>query len=82
MNLIVRLIFFLGIGILDDILVVLYYTAIQKKYRFRASILAFVLPAIGGLLTYNAIETRNPWLLIAYAIGNGVGTYTACGGKK
>ncbi len=71
-----HLIFFL-IGIFQDIFITYYYQTIAKEYAWRAAFFSTAVTLINILILYEiltGIENQVLSIIIAYAIGNGVGT--------
>ncbi|MBI4779586.1 hypothetical protein HY797_04005 [Candidatus Falkowbacteria bacterium] len=71
-----HLIFFL-VGIFQDIVITYYLQTIAKEYAWRAAIFSTLVTLINLLVLYKiltGIEEQIFSIIIAYAIGNGVGT--------
>ena len=62
------------LGILVDVLVVLYYRAITSKAVLLASIISFVITVIPFVIVELGIFKKKRILVLTYAIGAGVGT--------
>ncbi|HYF10504.1 MAG TPA: hypothetical protein VD967_02780 [Candidatus Paceibacterota bacterium] len=75
---------FFGVGFFQDLLITLYYQAISKDYPFRSGFLSFVVTVVGILVLYEILgdlEGQQLGIILAYALGNGVGTYVVVKGK-
>lgn len=73
----VHLIFFLT-GIVQDILITYYYQTIAREHAWRASILSTIVTLVNILVLYGIlanIEEQVLSVILAFAIGNGVGTF-------
>lgn len=71
-----HLIFFL-VGVFQDLFITYYYQAISKEYALRAGIFSTLVTIINLVILYeilNNIENEILSIVLAYAIGNGVGT--------
>jgi uncharacterized protein YebE (UPF0316 family) len=71
-----HLIFFL-IGIFQDIFITYYYQMISKEHAWRAGLFSTLVTLINILILYEiltGIEEQVFSVILAYAIGNGVGT--------
>jgi len=70
------LIFFL-VGIFQDIFITYYLQTVAKEYAWRAAILSTLVTLINLVVLYKIltdIENQVLSMILAYAIGNGVGT--------
>lgn len=65
---------FFVLGLITDILVVLYLRAVSYGLVLYAMALSFLVTVIPFLVTWKGIEVRRPGLFIAYALGASVGT--------
>jgi len=71
-----HLIFFL-VGIFQDIFITYYLQTVAKEYAWRAAIFSTLVTLINLLVLYKiltGIEEQIFSIILAYAIGNGVGT--------
>ena len=66
--------FYFALGASTDVLVVLYYRAIQSNAILPAVILSALITAVPYLVTERAITARNRIMFLAYALGAGAGT--------
>ncbi len=69
---------FFGIGIFQDLLITYYYQMIVKEFPWRASLLSTMVTLVNILVLYeilSGIETQVLSVVLAYAAGNGVGTF-------
>ncbi|MCE9644101.1 hypothetical protein K8Q93_02595 [Candidatus Parcubacteria bacterium] len=75
---------FFSVGFFQDLLITLYYQAISKDYPLRSGFLSFVVTVVGILVLYEILgdlEGQQLGIILAYALGNGVGTYAVVKGK-
>lgn len=76
-EIITRHLLFFFVGIFQDILITYYYQMIAKEYAWRSAIFATLVTLINLLVLYEilaGIEEQILSVILAYAIGNGVGT--------
>ena len=65
---------YFGLGACTDVLVVLYYRAIQAGLILPAVALSALITAVPFLVTERAISARSRAAFISYALGAGAGT--------
>jgi len=65
---------FFALGLVTDILIVLYYRAISSGLTVSAMGLSFIVTLIPFLVMWKGIEARRPELFLSYAIGAAIGT--------
>ena len=65
---------YFGLGACTDVLVVLYYRAIQAGLILPAVALSALITAVPFLVTERAINARSRAMFLAYALGAGAGT--------
>ena len=64
-------------GVIMDAIIALYYLALSSRRAFTASALASIITIATYLILEHLIISREYGLILAYAIGTGVGTYLA-----
>lgn len=64
------------LGFFIDLLIVVFYRAIQLDLKLLAMILSFVISVIPFLVVMNAINRRQVDICILYSFGSALGTYT------
>ena len=64
-------------GVVEDILASQYYLAVGRRRAFLASLLAVAITALALFLLERLIVMRDIFLVLAYGLGNGVGTYAS-----
>lgn len=65
---------FFALGLITDILIVLYYRAISNGLTASAMGLSFIVTLIPFLVMWKGIEAKRPELFLSYAIGAAIGT--------
>jgi len=65
---------FFALGLVTDILIVLYLRSVSSGLVPLAMLLSFLVTLVPFLVTWKGIEVRRPSLFIAYALGASVGT--------
>lgn len=66
--------FFFGLGAATDVLVVLYYRAIQAGSVPIAMLLSVLITAVPFFVVDKGVTSRDKRMFLAYALGAGVGT--------
>jgi len=75
MALLTNILIYLGIGILTDVLVTLYYLSINRLLAAQSAVLCFLL-TITGYFVVESIVVDTNWLLIfVYAFGCAIGCF-------
>ena len=69
------ILFFLGLGVLSDVLIVRYYQSISGREVLLASALAFFIPILSFGVLERALSTHNWGYILAFCAGNGIGTF-------
>ena len=76
----IYLIYF-GAGILQDIVITLYYRFVIDKRAFGSGVLSFIVTLINLTILYGILSSLGPdsgiKLILVYALGNAVGAYLA-----
>jgi lipid-A-disaccharide synthase-like uncharacterized protein len=70
------------VGVVLDAIITIYYRAISSRRVLRASFLAFVITGATVLLIENIVISRNPVLILAYALGTSVGTWIGMSARR
>lgn len=76
-QLIIKHLLFFLVGILQDFLITSYYQAIAKERSWHASALSTSITLVNLVILYeilSGIQNQILTIILAYAIGNGVGT--------
>lgn len=76
---------FFGVGFFQDLLITLYYQAISRDHAIRSGFLSFLVTVVGILVLYEILgnlEGQKVGIILAYALGNGIGTYVVVRGKR
>lgn len=69
-------ILYLGLGILSDILISAYTVFVGKELRFQASLTSTLVSFLSlYLIVKYFVKTPSDINIIAFAVGNGVGTF-------
>jgi len=66
---------YLSLGMVIDLIITLYYRCISSRLVFPASILGAVITLVSFIIFNRIIVNWNKRLVIAYAVGTGVGTF-------
>lgn len=77
-NIILKHLVFFLVGIFQDVLATYYYQMIAKEYPWRAGIFSMIVTLVNLLILYEiltGIENQVLSIVLAYAFGNGVGTF-------
>ncbi|OGH88341.1 MAG: hypothetical protein A3J93_04785 [Candidatus Magasanikbacteria bacterium RIFOXYC2_FULL_42_28] len=77
MDIIIRHLIFFSVGVFQDILITYYYQTIAKEYAWRAAFFSTIVTLLNLLILYEilaGIEDQIFTIILAYAVGNGVGT--------
>jgi len=69
-------------GLLTDFLVAHYYQYLSSRQRARASGLAVAIDFLGYAITMTLVLNRDFVSAFSFALGTGVGTFLALGGKR
>ena len=72
--------FLAGLG--TDYLVAKYYMYLSSRQRVRASGLAVAIDFLGYAITMTLVLNRDFVSAFSFALGTGVGTFLALGGKR
>jgi hypothetical protein len=78
MNIVIQHILFFAVGFFQDILITFYYQAIAKQFPMRAAVLSVSVTLVNLIILYEilaGLETQVFSIILAYALGNGTGTY-------
>lgn len=78
MNTIFLHLLFFGIGIFQDFFITYYYRMISEKRPWHSAIFSTIVTLINLLILYkilSGIEDQVFTIILAYAFGNGVGTF-------
>jgi len=67
--------FYVGLGILIDLLITKQQVAVIHSRRLRASILSVAITVLGLLVVSKFVETGEIALIAGYALGTGIGTF-------
>ena len=76
-NIILKHLIFFLVGIFQDIFITYYLQTVAKEYAWRAAIFSTLVTIINLLVLYKIltdIENQILTIILAYAVGNGVGT--------
>jgi hypothetical protein len=79
-DILTRHLIFFAVGIIQDLLITYYYQSISKERAWKASALSTVITLVNLVILYKiitGIEDQIISVIIAYALGNGVGTMIA-----
>jgi uncharacterized protein YebE (UPF0316 family) len=72
---------YFGAGILQDIVITFYYRFVAAQKAFLSATFSFITTLISLTILYEVLTNLTPqsgiWLIISYALGNGVGAYLA-----
>ncbi len=72
---------YFGTGVLQDIAIALYYRFVADKKAGLSATLSSITTLINLTILYGILTNLTPdsgvWLIITYALGNGVGAYLA-----
>ena len=69
---------FFVVGFLQDLLITFYYQSIAKDKAGRSALLSSIVTLVNILVLYeliSGVETQVFSVILAYALGNGLGTY-------
>ena len=78
MNTVLTHLLFFGVGFFQDILITYYYQSIAAEKAAISSFLSFALTLVNLTILYtilSGIETQVVTVVLAYALGNGAGTF-------
>lgn len=75
------LLIYVGIGVIADVFIALYYMALSERRAFRASVYAVIIPLFTFVVIERALATHDVTCIIGFVIGNGIGTYLAVKGR-
>lgn len=76
-NMIYQHLLFFAVGIVQDIIITYYYQMIAKEHPVRAAITSAVATLVNLIILYKiltGLEDQVFSIILAYAVGNGVGT--------
>jgi hypothetical protein len=65
---------YFALGLITDVLIVLYYRMIQTGQVLPAVILSALITAVPFFVAERGISAKDRWMFIAYALGAGAGT--------
>jgi uncharacterized protein YebE (UPF0316 family) len=85
MNFVIQHMIFFAVGFLQDLLITFYYQSIAKEYSGKAAVLSVVVTLVNLLVLYEiltGLESQVISVIMAYAVGNGVGTYYVVNRQK
>jgi uncharacterized membrane protein AbrB (regulator of aidB expression) len=71
----IKEILYFGMGILNDILITLYYICVGKHLAIPASLLSLSMTLLGFFVIGGAVVNANWSLIIIYAVGAAVGCF-------
>ena len=77
-NILIEHLIFFAVGVLQDIIVTLYYQSINKKESVHAATLSGIITVVNLTVFYGILSALDQTVyskIAAYAIGNAVGTY-------
>ena len=69
---------FFFVGIFQDLLITYYYQVIMKEYPWRSALLSMIVTLVNIFVLYSilsGLEEQVLSVVLAYTLGNGVGTY-------
>ncbi len=66
---------YLGLGILNDILITLYYILVGKRSAIPASLLTILITLLGFFVIGEAVVKADWSLIIIYAVGSAIGCF-------
>jgi hypothetical protein len=72
---------YVGLGVVADIFIALYYMALSERRAFRASLYAVIIPLFTFGVIERALTTHNIMCIVGFVVGNGIGTYIVVKGK-
>jgi len=75
-GLLIKLAGYFAAGVVGDYLISRYYLAISHRRVYEASSLAFAITMFSVLVIATLVVERNFWLMLAYALGTGAGTFS------
>jgi len=67
------------LGICLDFLIVRYYNAVSDHMRFLAGVYGWAITLFTVYVLDALITGNNKLMMLAYAVGNGIGTYLGVG---
>ncbi len=79
-----HLIFF-AVGVLQDLIITFYYQAVAKDWPLRSATLSIVVTLVNIFVLYaiiSDVEQQVASVIVAYALGNGLGTYLVVKGHR
>lgn len=71
----IKEIIYLGLGILNDILITLYYIFVGKHSAIPASLLTILVTLLGFFVIGEAVVNANWNLILFYALGSAIGCF-------
>ena len=71
------LLIYVGLGVIADVVITLYYMALSERRAFRASVYALIIPLFSFLVIERALATKDIRCIVGFVIGNAIGTYLA-----
>jgi len=66
---------FFVLGIISDVLIVIYTQSVTRKRPVLASISAIFITLMAYLVLSKALETHTILYIVAFSLGNGLGTF-------
>jgi hypothetical protein len=85
MNFIVQHALFFAVGFVQDLLITFYYQAVARDNSEKSAVLSVIVTLVNVIVLYEiltGIESRVISVIVAYALGNGVGTYYVVNRQK
>jgi len=73
---------YIFLGVILDYLIVLYYRSISARLALPASALAIIITGLTLEVIEKVIKSDKPFLLLAYSLGTGLGTFIGMNHKK
>lgn len=65
---------FFALGLVTDVLVVVWYRSVSSGLIFLAMAVSFLVTLVPFLVTWKGVEARRPMLFVSYALGASLGT--------
>lgn len=70
-----KIMLYVGLGAVIDLLITVYYRMISVRQAFPASALGAIITLVTFVIFSKIIVSWNKRLVIAYAVGTGLGTF-------
>jgi hypothetical protein len=77
-----KLLLYVGLGIFADFLVTCHYISILRKLGLLASALSMAITILSFLVIEQVVISRDFSLIVAYGLGNSIGTFAAMKMRK